>query len=142
VSTAAGLGPSFLGTGWGFPPAFSAGGAEVEMVSDDDDIHESLQLLLATRRGERVMQERYGCNLDECLFAEIDHALIQQVESLIHDAILRDEPRVELLDLDVSPDPNQASVLRIEMSYSIHQTNSRYNMVFPFYLNEAVASGV
>ena len=131
---------SFLGTGWSFPPSFSPGGAELAMVSDADDVHQSLQILLATRQGERAMQESFGCNLDSMVFETMNQSLVDHVTSLIYDAILRHEPRVDLRAIDVTP-TDTAGVLQIRIDYSIRQTNSRYNMVFPFYLNEAVAPG-
>jgi uncharacterized protein len=132
--------PSFLGTGWSFPPSFGRGGAELSTVSDVEDVHQSLRILLATRRGERPMQETFGCNLDEVLFEEMDQALINRVSSLISDAILEHEPRVELRAVDVSP-AQDTGVLDIRIEYAILGTNSRYNMVFPFYLNEAITPG-
>lgn len=134
--------PSFLGTGWSFPPEFGSGGAEVAMVSDVEDIHQSLAILFATRAGERPMQESFGCNLDAELFEEIDQALVNRITSMITDAILQHETRIELHDVDVSPDPHDAGVLRIQLDYAVLGTNSRYNMVFPFYLNEAVTPGL
>src|SRR5688572_8172048 len=95
--------PSFLGTSWSFPPAFSRGGAEVALVSDAEDVHQSLQILLATRHGERPMQETYGCNLDDVLFEEMDQALVNRVTGLISDAILEHEPRIRLDEVDVTP---------------------------------------
>jgi phage baseplate assembly protein W len=133
---------SFLGTGWSFPPEFGPGGAEVAVVSDVEDIHQALAILFATRTGERPMQETFGCNLDEVLFEEIDQHLVNRITSMIHDAVLRHEPRIELLDVDVSPDPDDAGVLRIRLDYAVLGANSRYNMVFPFYLNEAVTPGL
>lgn len=132
--------PSFLGTGWRFPPEFGPGGAEVEMVSDVEDIHQSLTILFATRLGERPMQEGYGCNLDELLFEPMSHALVSRITSMIHDAILYHEPRIRLESLDVSPDPNRAGVLQIMLDYTVLGTNSRFNMVFPFFLMEATPS--
>jgi phage baseplate assembly protein W len=131
---------SFLGTGWSFPPSFGRGGAEVAMVSGADDVHESLQILLATRPGERPMQETFGCSLDAVLFEAMTPSLTNRVTSLIHDAILRHEPRVDLHAVDVRA-AAEAGVLQIRIDYSVRGTNSRYNMVFPFYLNEAVAPG-
>lgn len=128
----------FLGTGWSFPPSFGRGGAEVEMVSDAEDVHQSLQILLVTSRGERPMQETFGCDLDTVMFEEMDQALIDRVTSLIHESILEHEPRIELHTVDVSA-ADEAGVLQIRIDYAIRGTNSRYNMVFPFYLNEAVA---
>ncbi|MEB3157173.1 MAG: GPW/gp25 family protein [Cyanobacteriota bacterium] len=127
----------FLGTGWAFPPRFTDAGGSVEMVANEEDIHQSLQLLFSTRRGERPMRERYGCSLDDWLFSALDHDLESQLISAIHDAVLLHEPRVRLLDVDVSPDGADASVLRIRLDYRVVATNSRFNLVFPFYRQEA-----
>lgn len=128
---------SFLGTGWAFPPRFTAGGAGVDMVSGVDDIEQSLAILLATRRGERVLQDGFGCALGEFLFGEISPGLIGQVRDLISDAILHFEPRVLLNDVDVSGRRADEGVLLIGIDYTVRATNSRYNMVYPFYLAEA-----
>ena len=134
--------PSFLGTGWSFPPAFGLRGAEVEVVSDVEDVHQSLAILFATRTGERPMQESFGCNLDDFMFEEIDHALVNRITTLIDEAILEHEPRIQLLALDVTPSQREPGVLLIHLEYAVHGTNSRYNMVYPFYLNEATAPGL
>jgi uncharacterized protein len=141
VTAPAQAAPSFLGTGWSFPPSFRNGGAEVAMVSDTDDVHQSLQILLATSRGERPMQEDFGGSLDDVLFEEMTPSLTSQVASLIYDAILENEPRIELRSVDVTT-ADEAGVLQIAIDYGIRGTNSRFNMVFPFYLNEAVAPGL
>jgi hypothetical protein len=133
--------PSFLGTGWSFPPEFGRGGAEVAMVSDVEDVHQSLEILFATRFGERPMQETFGCNLDSALFEEIDQALVNRITSMIHDGILLHETRIKLLEVDVKPDTRNPGVLSIRIDYVLLATNSRYNMVFPFYLNEATTPG-
>jgi phage baseplate assembly protein W len=133
--------PSFLGTGWSFPPSFGRGGAEVAMVSDADDVHQSIQILVATNQGERPMQESFGASLDDALFEEINPSLINRVTSLVYDAILANEPRVDLRAVDVTA-ADEAGVLQIRIDYAIRGTNSRYNLVFPFYLNEAVAPGL
>jgi phage baseplate assembly protein W len=132
----------FLGTGWAFPPRFGEDGASVAMVSNEDDIHQSLMILFSTRPGERAMQELYGCSLDDWLFSEIDHGLVSQLTSAIHDAVLIYEPRVRLLDVDVNPDPQNAGALLIRLDYKVTATNSRYNLVLPFYRNEASAGAI
>lgn len=129
----------FLGTGWSFPPAFAPGGEQVAMVSDEEDIQQSLALLFATRRGERLMQDSYGASLEEWLYAEMDEQLVSDLSTSIEEAVLLHEPRIELLDLDVSPHPELPGTLLIRIDYQIPSTNSRFNMVFPFYLNEATA---
>lgn len=131
----------FLGRGWAFPPAFSAGGAEVEMVSGEEDVHQSLRILLGTTPGERVMQHAFGCDLASLLFEELDQNLINTIERIISDALTEHEPRIELEDLDVSPSATESSCVRVRIGYSIRGTNSRFNMVFPFYLMEAAQPG-
>ena len=132
---------SFLGTGWSFPPTFALGGRDVQTVSAAADIEESLRILLATRRGERVMQTDFGCELSEFLFAEISQGLLGRVRGLISDAILHFETRITLNDVDVSESESQDGILLISIDYTVRATNSRYNMVYPFYLNEASSPG-
>ena len=128
---------SFLGTGWSFPPTFSKGGATIEMVSGAEDIHQSLQILLSTSLGERVMQEDYGCDLTATLFEEIDQNLVNSITSIISNGILYHEPRIILNKLDISESETQQGLLLISITYTIRGTNSRFNMVYPFYINEA-----
>ena len=129
----------FLGRGWAFPPRFSLGGGDVEMVSDESDIHQSLGLLFATRRGERLMQETYGASLEEWLYAEVDNDLVNDICVAVEEAILLNEPRIQLLAVDVSRNDQHEGRLDVAIEYLIPSTNSRFNMVFPFYLNEATA---
>lgn len=131
-----------LGTGWSFPPRFARAGSEVELVSGAEDIHQSLQILLATELGERVMQQHFGCDLGTVLFEEIDQRLINRIHSLISTAIRFHEPRIELKGLDVSRSPDHDGLLLIRLDYRVISTNSRYNMVYPFYVNEAASPPV
>lgn len=130
---------SFLGRGWAFPPTFSSGGADVETVSGADDVEESLQILLATVPGERVMQELFGCDLEGVLFEPLDQSFINTVTGLVSNAILDYEPRVYLNNLTVGESGDQDGLLLISIDYTIRSTNSRYNMVYPFYLKEAAS---
>lgn len=128
---------SFLGTGWGFPPEFTRGGAQVGMVSDAQDIQQSLEILLSTQPGERVMREDFGCDLNSVAFDEMDQSLVNAITSVISNAILYYEPRIMLNDLLVSENKDQRGALFINIDYTIRNTNSRFNMVYPFYLDQA-----
>lgn len=128
---------SFLGTGWHFPPTFTRGGNEVELVANAEDIEQSLQILLLTQPGERVMQPEFGCDFQNIMFEEIDQGLLNTLHSLITDAILYHEPRITLDRLDVSESDQEPGLLLISLEYTIKRTNSRFNMVYPFYINEA-----
>ena len=135
-------GRSFLGTGWNFPPSFAHGGADIETVSGPEDIHQSLQILFATQLGERVMQDEFGCDLNGFLFEEIDQGLINSLTGMISDAILYHEPRITKDRLDIVESASEQGLLLISIDYTIKSTNSRYNMVYPFYLNEAGTPGL
>ena len=137
---------TFLGRGWAFPPTFSRGGAGVGTVADEEDVRQSLEILLGTQPGERVMQELFGCDLASALFEELDEGLLNTINRLVEDAILYHEPRIRLEQVDVTPsDPASSAqaprTLLINVSYTIRSTNSRFNLVYPFYLQEASLPG-
>ena len=126
---------SFLGTGWAFPPAFTKGPQSVVMVSNNEDIHQSLEILLTTSIGERFLRPTYGCDLRRYLFEPLDEGLVAYIRDLVNNAILYHEPRIRLTDLTLTPRPNEGMLL-IELGYVIRSTNSRQNFVFPFYKDE------
>jgi phage baseplate assembly protein W len=128
---------AFLGTGWSFPPEFFSSGAEVEMVSGEEDIKESLYILFGTFLNERVMFSSYGCELSRYLFEEVDQTLINGLTGIIEDAILNNEPRISTNSVDVTQSSTEDGLLLISIDYTIRTTNNRYNMVYPFYINEA-----
>lgn len=132
---------SFLGTGWSFPPAFTQNGLDVEVVSGHEDIHQSLQILLSTQLGERVMNDEFGCDLSTFLFEDVDQGLINSLTSVISDAILYHEPRITMNRLDINESGSVQGLLLISIDYTTRSTNSRYNMVYPFYINEAAIPG-
>ena len=126
---------AFLGRGWGFPPEFSRGGNSVEMFEAEKDIQSSLEILLATALGERVMEPGYGCNLDKLVFEPLDTTFSTFITEQIRTAILFNEPRVVLENVDYFTN-NLEGRIDISIDYTIISTNTRANLVFPFYLNE------
>ena len=127
---------SFLGRGWGFPPEFNRATKAVNMLEDEADIKSSLEILLSTRLGERVMVPDYGCNLDELLFKPLTLTLKTFVIDLIKTAILYYEPRIDLNKIAINPTDELEGVLLINLDYTVRATNSRKNMVYPFYKAE------
>ncbi len=126
---------TFLGLGWSFPPAFDNVGGEVQMLKGEDDIQSSLRVLLATRLGERVMQPLFGCNLDAMMFELLDTTLKTEMRDLIHKAILYFEPRINVDKIDLEARSTDGFIL-ITVNYTVRSTNTRGNLVFPFYLSE------
>lgn len=127
---------SFLGTGWKFPPNFDNKKGGVSMVSDEQNIRESLQILLSTRPGERIMMPEYGCNLNYLAFNTLDFTTINYVKKIIRDAISRFETRIKVLEITINRREDKEEVIDIEISFIIHTINVRSNIVYPFYLIE------
>jgi len=131
---------NFLGRGWSFPPSFNRDLKEVEMVEARQDIEQSLEILLSTSLGERVLQPEYGCNLSDLQFDPVNSSFIGYLRSLVSDAILYHEARIRVERIDIS----EASAdllegrLQIGIEYVIRSTNSRFNYVYDFYVREGV----
>lgn len=128
----------FLGTGWSFPPVFNKQQNTVEMVSDVEDIEQSLEILLSTTLGERVMQPKYGADLHDYVFEPIDSTLITTITDLVRTAIIYFETRIDLIKLEINTEKAWEGLLLINIDYRIKVTNSRFNYVYPFYLKEGV----
>jgi phage baseplate assembly protein W len=126
---------AFLGRGWAFPPTFIKGGNTVTMLEAEADIKNSLEILLSTTLGERVMQPEYGCNLDQLIFEPLDTTFSTYITQLIQNAILFGEPRVRFEDAEYFQDTLNGRV-DITVNFTIISTNSRSNIVFPYYFNE------
>jgi len=120
-----------IGSGWSFPPAFNKAGGDVLMTTGEEDIHNSLFILLNTAFGERIMLSEYGCDLRRFLFEPANANMQAYVKKIVEEAILYFEPRIrpEKVSLDATD-----GLLEIKIDYFIKTTNSRSNYVFPFYL--------
>ncbi len=126
----------FLGRGWSFPPRFDPAKAAIEMVAREDDIVESLRILFLTRQGERVMHPTYGCALRDLVFEGMSPDTEAAIELALSRAILFFEPRIDLESVVVETHDPLNGVLSILLTYRVRATNSRQNVVFPFYLRE------
>ena len=123
----------FLGRGWSFPPAFDRNIPGVEMLEDEKDIASSLEILLSTLPGERVMLPQYGCNLDELLFESLDTRMKTLMADKVESAILYHEPRIELEKVVLDDSADLEGIVLIRIEYRVKTTNSRFNLVFPYY---------
>ena len=125
----------FLGKGWSFPPTFNKTIKGVEMAEAEADIKSSLGILLSTSLGERVMQPKFGCALEELSFESLTTTLKTFIKDLIETAILYYEPRIDLENITLTDDVNQG-IIFIDVQYRVRATNSRQNLVYPFYKEE------
>lgn len=126
----------FLGRGWGFPPTFDKGLCGVEMLTGKEDVQSSIEIILTTGIGERVMRPDFGAHMERLLFEPLNVTLETYMKDVIEKAILFFEPRVFLNEVRLEPEQNEGLV-RIYIDYTVEGTNTRDNFVFPFYIEEA-----
>jgi uncharacterized protein len=125
----------FLGTGWAFPVRVSAGA--IEQVSGEEDVRQSIHLILATSKGERVMRPDFGCGIHDLVFAAVNTQLIARVRREVEDALRTYEARIEVLRVAVTTVGLAAGRLDVEITYRVRTTNQTGNYVYPFYFREA-----
>jgi uncharacterized protein len=123
----------FLGVGWSFPVALDADG-QVWMAPGDQGIRQSIWTILSTSPGERVMRPDFGCGLHDLVFGVNSAGTATAVGRAVRDALATWEPRIDVLDVFAVPDAAVPNLLQIEINYEVRSTNSRFNLVYPFYL--------
>ena len=128
---------AFLGRGWAFPVVPDREG-RIRFVEGEDAIEEAIQILLGTSPGERVMRPEFGCGIWELVMEPNTLQLHGRVQARVREALVRWEPRIDVLDVRVDSPPEQKNVLLIRIDYRIRGNNAAYNLVYPFFLEEGV----
>lgn len=126
----------YLGTGWSFPPEFSRATGGVIMSSGPQDVAESLRILVGTLPGERAMRPDYGAALQDLLFASMDTTTQTEFFDRIRIALLQYEPRILVDSLVLNTDFLPEGRVELVVDYRLRANNTRYNFVYPFYLEE------
>jgi len=121
----------FLGSGWCLPSLLTP--QTIDLSDDEQNIRESIWIILATAPGERVMRPTFGCGLHDLVFAVPDAATLGRVKKQVFDALVRWEPRIAVGEVDVEM-KGRGEVLLINVHYTVRATNNFFNLVYPFYL--------
>jgi phage baseplate assembly protein W len=123
----------FIGSGWAFPLRTDTTG-RIALVSREQEIEESIRLILGTAFGERPMRPEFGCAIHDYVFDSADTETAAKVAAAVRASIRRWEPRIVLTDVLVSFDSQDPSTIYIDIRYAIGETNDPRNLVFPFYV--------
>ncbi len=126
---------AFLGRGWGFPVKTGADG-EIAMAEFEEDIRQSIRIILGTNPGERVMRPDFGAGLNALVFEPLNTTTMSLVQHRVELALVTWESRILVESVKVSTNPEERNLLLIEVSYRVRLTNTFYNLVYPFYLLE------
>ena len=127
---------SFLGRGWSFPPVFNKMEKEVEMLDAEDDVRSSIEIILSTEIGERVMLPGFGWKRDRWVFESLSTTAATAMQKEIETALLIYEPRININEIRLLPGEKDSGRVNVLIDYTVRNTNTRYNLVFPFYLIE------
>lgn len=123
----------FLGVGWNFPVGVDGNG-QIRMARYEESVRQAIWTILGTAKGERVMRPGFGCAIHDLVFAPTSAETVGRIGSAVREALVRWEPRIEVLDVSVATDATSPNRLLIQVNYAIRTTNSRFNLVYPFYL--------
>lgn len=132
---------SFLGTAWRFKLSadgdvgLGLDGTRVAEASDANAVRQAIWLILSTAPGERVARPDFGCRIHDLVFGVGGASLVGDVVTAVEDALGQWEPRIDILGVDAYPHPVEKDLLLVDVGYSIRATNSRFNLVYPFYLS-------
>ena len=128
-------GREFLGVGIAFPLSVDAQG-RIAMNSLEAHVRQSILLILQTAKGERVMRSDFGAGLQPLVFSPLNAATAALMQHQVKDALLRFEPRIDVLNVEVSVDRTQQGSLVINLQYRVRKTDTIFNLVYPFLLEK------
>ncbi|HEY8550348.1 MAG TPA: GPW/gp25 family protein [Vicinamibacterales bacterium] len=132
-------GRAFLGVGWAFPLRLAADGA-LDTAIHEEDIRESIRIILGTRRNERVMRPDFGAGLEDFVFEPVSSTTVEAVKQRVKEALIDWEPRIDVEKVEVTTEPALRDRLLVSIDYRVRATNTHYNLVYPFYLGEGAGA--
>ncbi|HYV10455.1 MAG TPA: GPW/gp25 family protein [Pyrinomonadaceae bacterium] len=127
----------FLGRGWSFPVRLDEKEGTILLSEHEQDIRESIRIILSTAKGERVMRPDFGCGIHDLVFEVINTTTLTQIETNVLQALALFEARIDVVQVTaLSENSGLDGQLRISIDYVIRGTNNQLNFVYPFYIKE------
>jgi phage baseplate assembly protein W len=127
---------AFLGRGWGFPVRVDDKSGAIRLSQYEQDIQQSIWIILSTAKGERVMRPGFGCGIHDLVFEVINTTTLAEIEDGVRAALARFEPRIDVRQVNALTDAGVDGQLRISIDYEVRGTNNQFNFVYPFYIKE------
>jgi uncharacterized protein len=125
---------AFLGRGWAFPVCIRRG--EIRGAALEEDIRQSIAIILGTNPGERRMRPDFGAGLATFVFESLNATTLALIRTRVEESLIDWEPRIDVENVRVDFDPDAPNILLIDVHYRVRATNSQTNLVYPFYLQE------
>ncbi len=127
---------NFLGSGWSFPITFSGGNYQVKMTHYESNINETIDIILTTNLGERILDEDFGSGLQRFFFRSTSETLKAEIKEAVKTSLLTNEPRITVENVSVEFSESDRGLIIIRVDYVFIQVNTRHNYVFPFHISE------
>ena len=134
----------FLGVGTQFPLALNGDAQspffrQLVRAEYEESVRQAILVILGTAKGERVMRPDFGCGIHDLVFANVNATTIGRVARDVRESLLRLEPRIDVTRVDVRAGETN-NVLLIDIDYEVRATNSAFNLVYPFYLQQGAGA--
>ncbi|HEX8070859.1 MAG TPA: GPW/gp25 family protein [Pyrinomonadaceae bacterium] len=131
---------TFLGVGWAFPVSVDPADGALRVARYEESVRQSIWIVLGTAKGERVMRPDFGCGIYDLVFEVNSAATAGKVSQAVRQALLLFEPRIDVLDVQVSQGGSGGEVMLISLDYRVRATNNVFNLVYPFYLERSAGA--
>ena len=131
----------FLGSGWAFPVTFTEGNHLLNVSGYEQNVNESIKIILLTNLGERCLNPRFGSGLQSFFFQKMDETLKGEIADVVKFSLMHNEPRITVQEITVFYSDIQSGFIEIKVMYVFNQTNTRHNYVFPFHIKEGTNLG-
>ncbi len=125
----------FLGIGWKYPVNIDNDG-KIAVSEHEEDIKEAILIILQTAKGERLMRPDFACGINKYVFTDMNTVNLHLIENTVREALIKWEPRIEVLEVKADPKYRSEGKLLINIDYQVRATNTQFNLVYPFYLKE------
>jgi uncharacterized protein len=129
---------AFLGRGWSFPVRVQDTDGAIRLVEYEQDIQQSIWIILSTAKGERVMRADFGCGIQDLVFEVINTTTLAEIEDNVREALALFESRIDVERVQALTDAGLDGQVRISIDYEVRGTNNQLNFVYPFYIRERI----
>ena len=124
---------AFLGAGMKFPPQIDPGTGRFAVSSREQSVREAVYLILMTNRGERWLEPGFGSQVTKYTFMDTSPTMMRLMSDELRELLLTQEPRISDVKIEIDPEVKEGCLL-VDIQYTVAASNSRENIVFPFYL--------
>lgn len=123
----------FIGRGLNFPLQVDSQG-RLALTNGENEIFQSIRIILETSPGERVMRPTFGCRVWELIFEPRDASTEALLKEYVREALAMWEPRIEVTGIDILEEGAPQEVIMVNIRYLIKNTHDERSIVYPFYI--------